>query len=92
MKYSLALVLALTSSLAFAQDKVDVELERAVRLQNLTVVAVINDDYVLACKAQTQVVDALSKSYTAGPDLLASARSSQREFCDTTLSKILAQQ
>jgi hypothetical protein len=92
MKYTLALVLALTSTLTFAADKVDVELERAVRLQNLTVVALVNDDYVLACKAQTQVVDALSKSYTASPDLLGTARSSQREFCATSLDKILAQQ
>lgn len=89
MKYTLALVLALTSTLASAADKVDVELERAVRLQNLTVVALINDDYALACKAQTQVVDALSKSYTASPDLLVSARSAKSEFCDASLSKTL---
>ena len=65
MKYTLALVLALTSTLAVSAEK-DVELDRAVRLQNLSLVAVINGDYNLACKAQTQVVDALSKSKTAG--------------------------
>ena len=61
MKYTLAMVLALTSTLAVSAEK-DVELDRAVRLQNLSLVAVINGDYNLACKAQTQVVDALSKS------------------------------
>ena len=47
-----------------------------------------NGDYNLACKAQTQVVDAISKSYSAGPDLLGSARTAQREFCDLTLQKV----
>lgn len=87
MKYALALVLALTSTLAVSAEK-DVELDRAVRLQNLSLVAVINSDYNLACKAQTQVVDALSKSKTAGPDLFLSAVSTQHEFCDLTLQKV----
>ena len=90
MKYTLALLLAVTSSWSFAAGKLDAELDRAVRLQNLTVVALINNDYELACKAQTQVVDALSKSYTASPDLVVSARLAQREFCATTLDKLLA--
>jgi hypothetical protein len=90
MKYTLALLLAVTSSWSFAAGKLDAELDRAVRLQNLTVVALINNDYELACKAQTQVVDALNKSYTASPDLVVSARLAQREFCTTTLDKLLA--
>ena len=88
MKYTLAFVLALSATTTFAADKTDVELDRAVRLQNLTVSALINGDYNLACKAQTQVVDAISKSYSAGPDLLGSARTAQREFCDLTLQKV----
>ena len=88
MKYTLALVLALTATTTLAADKTDVELDRAVRLQNLTVSALINGDYVLACKAQTQVVDALNKSWSAGPDLLGSAKSAQHEFCDLTLNKV----
>ena len=55
MKYTLAFVLALSATTTFAADKTDVELDRAVRLQNLTVSALINGDYNLACKAQTQV-------------------------------------
>ena len=35
------------------------ELERAARLQNLTVIAVKNNDYNLACKAQNEAEDAL---------------------------------
>ena len=87
MKYTLAMVLALTSTLAVSAEK-DVELDRAVRLQNLSLVAVINGDYNLACKAQTQVVDALSKSKTAGADLLPSAVSTKHEFCDLTDQKV----
>jgi len=90
MKYTLALVLALTATTTLAADKTDVELDRAVRLQNLTVSALINGDYNLACKAQTQVVDALNKSWSAGPDLLGSAKSAQHEFCDLTNNKFVA--
>jgi hypothetical protein len=90
MKYTLALLLAVTSSLALAVEKTDIELDRAIRFQNLTVVALINDDYELACKAQTQVVDALRRSHTASPELLGTARNAQHEFCDNSLDKLLA--
>ena len=58
------------------------ELERATRLQNLSVVAVENKNYALACKAQKEVVDALVKARVKGHDLVGSATTSKNELCD----------
>ena len=57
------------------------ELERANRMENLSVVAVKNGDYELACRAQTQVVDALNKADPKGEDLIGSAVNQKTELC-----------
>ena len=60
-----------------------VELERAARMENLSVVAVKNGNYELACKAQTQVVDALTKIRVNGQDLVGSAVAQTDDLCRT---------
>jgi hypothetical protein len=57
------------------------ELERATRMENLSVVAVKNGDYELACRAQTQVVDALTKVQLRGQDLVGSAVAQKEDVC-----------
>ena len=57
------------------------ELERAARMENLSVVAVKNGDYELACRAQTQVVDALTKVELRGQDLVGSAVAQKEDVC-----------
>ena len=58
-----------------------VELERATRLSDLSVTAVKKGDYDLACKAQLQVVDALSKVHTKGDDLVGAAVKQKEDVC-----------
>jgi hypothetical protein len=58
-----------------------VELERAARLSDLSVTAVKKGDYDLACKAQSQVVEALSKVHTKGEDLVGSAVTQKNDLC-----------
>jgi hypothetical protein len=57
------------------------ELERAARMENLSVVAIKNGNYELACKAQTQVVDALNKVQLRGEDLVGSAVAQKEDLC-----------
>jgi hypothetical protein len=57
------------------------ELERAARMENLSVVAVKNGNYELACRAQTQVVDALNKVQLRGEDLVGSAVAQKEDLC-----------
>ena len=57
------------------------ELERAARMENLSVVALKNGDYELACRAQTQVVDALTKVQLRGHDLVGSAVAQKEDVC-----------
>ena len=58
-----------------------VELERAARMENLSTLAVKNGNYDLACKAQLQVVDALSKAQLQGQDLVGSAVAQKNDLC-----------
>ncbi len=57
------------------------ELERATRMENLSVVAVKNGNFELACRAQTQVVDALTKVQLHGEDLIGSAVAQKEDLC-----------
>jgi len=57
------------------------ELERAARLQNLTIIAVKNNDYNLACKAQNEAEDALMKANTKTPDLIGMLYESSHDLC-----------
>ena len=43
--------------------------------------AVKNEDFDLACKAQTEVVDALAKAHVKGHDLVGTATQNKTELC-----------
>jgi len=57
------------------------QFERATRLSILSVVAVKNGDYELACKAQREVVNALYLARVKGQDLIGTADAQRLEFC-----------
>jgi hypothetical protein len=57
------------------------ELEAVSRLQNLTLIAIVNRDYVLACKSQTEAEEYLGKVHTKAEDLLGMIHKSNQELC-----------
>ena len=57
------------------------ELEAVSRLQNLTLIAIGNKDYVLACKSQTEAEEYLGKVHKA-EDLLGMIHKSNQELCN----------
>jgi hypothetical protein len=69
-----------SAAILISHDK-QTQFERAARLQNLSVVAVKNKDFDLACKAQTEVVDALAKAQVKGHDLIGTATQNKIELC-----------
>ena len=81
---SLAIAIAsitVASATYLTSNSKQVELERAARLSDLSVTAVKKGDYDLACKAQSQVVEALSKVHTKGEDLVGSAVTQKNDLC-----------
>jgi hypothetical protein len=81
---SLAIAIAsitVASATYLTSNSKQVELERATRLSDLSVTAVKKGDYDLACKAQSQVVEALSKVHTKGEDLVGSAVTQKNDLC-----------
>ena len=85
---SLAIAIAsitVASATYLTSNSKQVELERATRLSDLSVTAVKKGDYDLACKAQSQVVDALSKVHTKGDDLVGSAVKQKEDVCRKAL-------
>ena len=58
------------------------ELERAARLQNLTLIAIGNKDYVLACKSQTEAEQYLGKVHSKAEDLLGMIHKSNQDLCN----------
>ena len=81
---SLAIAIAsitVASATYLTSNSKQVELERATRLSDLSVTAVKKGDYDLACKAQSQVVEALSKVHTKGEDLVGSAVAQKNDLC-----------
>jgi hypothetical protein len=73
--------IATASATFITSNSKQAELERASRMENLSVVAVKNGNYELACKAQTQVVDALTKGRVRGEDLVGSAIAQKEDLC-----------
>lgn len=69
-----------SAALIISSDK-QTQFERAARLQNLSTVAVKNGDYALACKAEREVADALSKAGTKGKDIVGSVAASKDALC-----------
>ena len=81
---SLAIAIAsitVASATYLTSNSNQVELERAARMENLSVIAVKNGNFDLACKAQLQVVDALSKAQLRGQDLIGSAVAQKNDLC-----------
>lgn len=82
---AVAAILAVTSvaaSAALVKETIaHDEFERAVRLQNLSVVAVQNGDYALACRAQRNVADALVKAGNRSHDIYQAVAQQNRDYC-----------
>jgi hypothetical protein len=81
---SLAIAIAsitVASATYLTSNSKQVELERAARLSDLSVTAVKKGDYDLACKAQSQVVDALGKVHIKGDDLVGAAVKQKEDVC-----------
>ena len=81
----LVAILALTSFAATAalvrENAQHKEFERAVRMETLSVVAVKNKDYELACKAQREAVNALANAKAKGADIYGQSVLNVKEFC-----------
>lgn len=81
----LVAILALTSFAATAalvrENAQHKEFERAVRMETLSLVAIKNNDYALACKAQREAVNALARAKTQGGDIYGQSVNHVKEFC-----------
>ena len=94
LTYGLAAIAAISATVASAnyivgKSKIQ-ELERAARLQNLAVIAVKNNDYSLACKAQTEAENAIKKSNTKARDVVGMLYQSSNDLCNKA-NKVIAQ-
>ena len=58
------------------------ELEAVSRLQNLTLIAIENKDFVLACKSQTEAEQYLGKVHSKSEDLLGMIHKSNKDLCN----------
>ena len=65
------------------------ELERAARLQNLSVIAVNNKDYALACKSQAEAEKAIAQANLRSEDVLGMVNKSSIELCSKA-AKVIA--
>ena len=78
-------ILALTSFAATAalvrENAQHKEFERAARMETLSLVAVKNNDYELACKAQREAVVALANAKAKGADIYGQSVMNVKEFC-----------
>lgn len=77
----LALTSITTSAALVREVSQHKEFERAARMENLTVVAVKNKDYDLACKAQREAITALANAKTKGGDIYGQSVNNIKEFC-----------
>ena len=77
----LALTSFATSAALVREVSQQKEFERAARMENLTVVAVKNKDYNLACKAQREAINALANAKTKGADIYGQSVNNIKEFC-----------
>lgn len=81
----LVAILALTSFAATAalvrENAQHKEFERAARMEALSIVAVKNGDYNLACKAQREAVNALASANAHGGDIYGQSVANVKEFC-----------
>ena len=76
-----AVAATVASATIILSSEKQVQFERATRLSSLSVTAVKNGDYDLACKAQREVVNALYLARVKGKDLVGTADAQRLEFC-----------
>lgn len=62
-------------------DDYQVAMERAIRMSNLSLIAVQNGDYALACRAQRDVADAIVQAHVKGTDIYGVTAEHNKEFC-----------
>lgn len=78
-------ILALTSFAATAalvrENTQHKEFERAARMETLSVIALKNGDYELACKAQRDAILALERANTKGVDIYAQGVNNVKDIC-----------
>ena len=77
----LALTSFATSAALVREVSQQKEFERAARMEALSVIAVKNDDYATACKAQREAVVALANAKTKGADIYGQTVLNVKEFC-----------
>ena len=81
----LVAILALTSAAATAalvrESAERKDFERAIRMSNLSLIAVQNGDYALACRAQRDVADAIVQAHVKGTDIYGVTAEHNKEFC-----------
>jgi Na+-translocating ferredoxin:NAD+ oxidoreductase RnfG subunit len=79
----IGLVATAAVSFKYVGAKVKIkELEAVSRLQNLTIIAIGNKDYVLACKSQTEAEQYLGKVHSKAEDLLGMVHKSNQDLCE----------
>jgi len=79
----IGLVATAAVSFKYVGAKVKIkELEAVSRLQNLTIIAIGNKDYVLACKSQTEAEQYFGKVHSKAEDLLGMVHKSNQDLCE----------
>jgi len=79
----IGLVATAAVSFKYVGAKVKIkELEAVSRLQNLTIIAIGNKDYILACKSQTEAEQYLGKVHSKAEDLLGMVHKSNQDLCE----------
>jgi len=88
LKTKLSLLVAVLALTSFATSAALVrevsqqkEFEHAARMQTLSVIAIQNDNYELACRAQREAVVALSNAHAKGADIYGQSVLNVKEFC-----------
>lgn len=69
------------SATLIASSAKQAEFEKVSRAQTLAVIAAKNGDFGLACKAQSQAVETLSKVRTKGKDVKGYAEDTREQVC-----------
>jgi Na+-translocating ferredoxin:NAD+ oxidoreductase RnfG subunit len=83
-----AISTAVAATTFIQRDEKVHELERAARLQNLSIVAINNRDFILACKAQTEAEKALAKANLRSEDVMGMLNNSSGELCSKAAKAI----
>jgi Na+-translocating ferredoxin:NAD+ oxidoreductase RnfG subunit len=72
---------AVAAATYIQSDEKILKLEHAARLQNLSVIAINNRDFVLACRAQNEAEKVLSQANLRSEDVVGMLNNSSGELC-----------